>query len=79
MNTQRQTSRTAPHFAQPSFRTRAALATAAVACSSAVLCAGLGLFEIQARSASAAQQSVLMSGTPAGGQVGSNARAARRS
>lgn len=78
MNTQQQTSRTAPHFAHPSLRIRVALTSAAVACSATVICAGLGLFEMQARSASAAQESVLMSGTPSNGHVAAIPRAARR-
>lgn len=75
-----QSSATVPHFARPSVGTRIGLAWAAIVCSSTVICAGLGLFEMQARSATAALQDAptMSAGTPAGVQATSTTRSARR-
>ena len=69
-----------PHYARPSLATRIALAWAAVACSAFVICAGLGLFEMQARAANAAHQleTTMSAGTPGGVQAANVPRSARR-
>ena len=79
MNEQ-QTSAYVPHYARPSLGMRIGLAWAAIVCSSAVIGAGLGMFEMQARSASAALQATptLSAGTPGGVQAGGMSRNGRR-